>query len=68
MSDNTFNVGDIVQLKSGGPGMTVAAVNGDKIDCTWFAYDAATCTHSDTFKTAMLKAWEKPDCKGCKSA
>ncbi|WP_372425850.1 YodC family protein [Salinarimonas chemoclinalis] len=31
----TFAVGDRVQLKSGGPGMTVESV-GAKIVCVWF--------------------------------
>lgn len=35
----SFKVGDIVQLKSGGPKMTVTDPDayGDKIDTTWFA-------------------------------
>jgi uncharacterized protein YodC (DUF2158 family) len=39
-----FTVGQVVQLKSGGPPMTVTSIDssGDhiKIDCTWF--DGAT--------------------------
>jgi uncharacterized protein YodC (DUF2158 family) len=37
--NNTFKVGDIVQLKSGGPKMTVkdpTAINGN-VHCQWFA-------------------------------
>lgn len=33
---NTFNVGDVVQLKSGGPVMTVSEVDGTNIWCIWF--------------------------------
>ena len=36
MADN-FNVGDIVQLKSGGPKMTVNNVIGDTVFCAWFS-------------------------------
>jgi uncharacterized protein YodC (DUF2158 family) len=40
-SDNTFKVGEIVELKSGGPPMTIVEVNtnllGDcEIKCQWF--------------------------------
>lgn len=35
----TFNVGDIVKLKSGGPDMTVRSVpeKGNVYQCQWFA-------------------------------
>lgn len=36
----SWAVGDVVQLKSGGPSMTVSDVNtgalGDKVACEWF--------------------------------
>ena len=34
----TFNIGDIVQLKSGGPDMTVSSVDteGNECECCWF--------------------------------
>ena len=37
---NTFKVGDVVQLKSGGPQMTIADCYGDNIyRCEWFIKD-----------------------------
>ena len=34
---NAFKVGDVVQLKSGGPLMTIAEVRGDEqCRCSWF--------------------------------
>jgi uncharacterized protein YodC (DUF2158 family) len=37
MSEVKFKVGDVVQLKSGGPAMTVqSATYADEIVCTWF--------------------------------
>jgi len=31
-----FKIGDVVQLLSGGPNMTVCMVNGDEVSCRWF--------------------------------
>ncbi|HJU20757.1 MAG TPA: DUF2158 domain-containing protein [Stellaceae bacterium] len=41
---DTFHVGDIVQMKSGGPKMTITAIDKDVSDrgvaeCQWFAGD-----------------------------
>lgn len=33
---NNFSKGDLVQLKSGGPRMTVIDINDDKVICQWF--------------------------------
>lgn len=43
----TFNSGDIVQLKSGSPAMTVDFVSGDDVTCNWFV--------NDEVKTAVFK-------------
>jgi len=32
-----FEVGDLVQLKSGGPVMTIKRVDGTMVACQWFA-------------------------------
>lgn len=37
MSDIQWKIGDLAQLKSGGPVMTVDALLGDGISCRWFA-------------------------------
>ncbi|MBB5722179.1 uncharacterized protein YodC (DUF2158 family) [Loktanella ponticola] len=31
-----FQVGDIVQLRSGGPNMTIESCEGDDVRCVWF--------------------------------
>ena len=38
---NSFKVGDVVQLKSGGPIMTVSSEAGNRgeVGCTWFDKD-----------------------------
>ncbi len=33
---DSFKIGDVVQLKSGGPFMTVSAVEDDSLYCIWF--------------------------------
>ena len=59
MSD--FRRGDNVVLKSGGPAMTVSAVEGGKVICirvTWslsarnLAYDSAGLVYADTLRTS----------------
>ncbi|MCA1951706.1 MAG: YodC family protein [Hyphomicrobiales bacterium] len=44
-----FKIGDVVQVKSGGPAMTVIAL-GDQVECLWFA------EASETFRRDMLPA------------
>jgi len=40
MDDHTFNPGDVVQVRSGGPVMTVESigsmVDNDSVNCVWF--------------------------------
>jgi uncharacterized protein YodC (DUF2158 family) len=47
----SFHIGDIVMLKSGGPAMTVDAT-GEQVDCVWFAKEEKK---SATFQAALLK-------------
>ena len=43
MTLSKFNIGDVVELKSGGPAMTVDSVrahaSGEKIRCIWWITD-----------------------------
>jgi len=54
---NSFSVGDIVQLKSGGQPMTVEEVDGSDISCVWFEGKNA---HRQTFVAATLKPYKRP--------
>lgn len=59
MYDNAFKVGDIVQLKSGGPEMTVKAVpppHSELYTCQWFA---GKKLESGTFPSDSLKSPQK---------
>ncbi|MGB8902119.1 MAG: DUF2158 domain-containing protein [Methylocella sp.] len=46
----TFEPGDVVALKSGGPTMTVIGVKEDGVQCMWYA------EASDEVKTAVVPA------------
>jgi uncharacterized protein YodC (DUF2158 family) len=52
MSSAHFKPGDTVRLKSGGPAMTVNAVEGDWVSCAWFD---GSKKHEDTFPAAGLE-------------
>lgn len=47
-----FNVGDKVQLKSGGPVMTVESVSSGNVTCLWFAGSESKC---QAFPAATLE-------------
>ncbi len=54
---STFNVGDVVQLRSSGPEMTVLAVlRGGEVTCAWFTPDDAI--HSEKIPIAALMTVE----------
>lgn len=54
---DTFTVGDVVQLKSGGVSMTVEKVDGDEISCVWFE---GKKVQKSTFASGALKKYEPP--------
>lgn len=48
-----FKIGDVVQLKSGGPLMTVFEIDGSSVHCRWFdGHDEK----ASSFPSEMLKA------------
>ena len=54
-----FQIGDIVQLKSGGPPMTVTSSEGKSVSCTWF--DKNQQRHDEgAFPPGALKAVSEP--------
>ena len=53
MSSEEFKVGDVVELKSGGPHMTVSYIKDDSCDCLWFL--EGDVERLATFNMATLK-------------
>ena len=59
MSEQMFKVGDEVQLKSGGPIMTVAQYSGEKmVTCIWFEGGKGD-KKSDSFVENTLKKFQR---------
>ena len=50
--ETNFKAGDEVQLKSGGPKMTIETLDGDGAFCIWFS---GLDKKSDLFEPATLK-------------
>lgn len=50
-----FEVGTVVQLKSGGPAMTIKWIEDNEAYCQWFAGDKVA---GDTFPLQSLKIKE----------
>ena len=48
----TLRTGDLVRMRSGGPLMTVTAVQGDQVNCSWTDWDGDL--KSETFPVAVL--------------
>lgn len=51
-----FKIGDVVQVKSGGPAMTVLAA-GESVECLWFA-EASETFHRESLPAVCLEAIE----------
>ena len=56
-----MNPGDVVQLKSGGPSMTVTAVEGSYASCTWFNEKSQIATGDFLLVTLAKVAEDVPD-------
>lgn len=58
---SNWKPGDVVQLKSGGPAMTVAAVGvglmGDRVACDWFE---GKKKHQEQFAPESLQVPQQP--------
>lgn len=52
MKDAKFKIGDVVQLRSGGPRMTVLHVAEEWLECLWF--NNAGELQQDTFPPTMI--------------
>ena len=57
MADEQFKAGDIVSLRSGGPKMTIATVDGQTAFCEWFTDDQHP--QGKSFHLASLKLDER---------
>jgi uncharacterized protein YodC (DUF2158 family) len=53
MPEQQFKPGDVVSLRSGGPRMTVAAIDGQSALCEWFSDDQQP--RSRSFALTSLK-------------
>jgi uncharacterized protein YodC (DUF2158 family) len=51
--EQDYQIGDVVELKSGGPDMTVTEVRGAFVSCKWFDYEQHL--QSDYFKQTVLR-------------
>lgn len=53
---NDFNIGDVVELKSGGPSMTVSELSkdGKMVNCMWFSENTPK-KHMFTNETLVKK-------------
>lgn len=47
----TFQIGDTVMVRSGGPRMTVERIDGDQVYCVWFE---KTKAHRGSFSSGVL--------------
>jgi uncharacterized protein YodC (DUF2158 family) len=49
----SFERGELVRLRSGGPAMTVNSINGDQVDCYWT--DSSGQPNADKFPISVLQ-------------
>lgn len=62
-----FKEGDLVELKSGGPCMTVKEIkNKEDVVCRWFD-EKYKEYKQETFKIHELKKWEDPSAEAIKT-
>ena len=54
----TFNVGDVVRLKSGGPMMTITGTLYGNYVCTWFVESSANLPAESLYSKAEIDAQE----------
>lgn len=54
-----FKIGDVVQVKSGGPAMTVLS-EGEEVVCLWFA-EGTEAFHRERLPAACLESVEFED-------
>jgi uncharacterized protein YodC (DUF2158 family) len=54
-----FKVGDVVELNSGGPIMTVQSIHGSQVTCVWFNKTTGCFVESPLF-AATLRTAEAP--------
>lgn len=57
VTDKQFQPGDVVSLRSGGPRMTIATINGPNAFCEWFTDDQQL--QSRSFVVTSLKFEEQ---------
>jgi uncharacterized protein YodC (DUF2158 family) len=57
MADEQIKPGDVVSLRSGGPRMTIATVDGSSAYCEWFSDDQQP--QSRSFALTSLKIEER---------
>lgn len=67
ITPNTFKLGDVVRLKSGGPSMTISLVlSNNAVECVWFPNDLQIVSNtfrSDTLQTVSgVQAFKKVIC------
>ncbi len=58
MAEEALKIGDTVQLKSGGPIMTIRSIRGQEALCQWFA---GSESKSAAFGLLSLKKYEEPE-------